>query len=60
MEGIKMNNDLEKCYDYIRDIIDYLETHASDMKGMELYNEAIELLAGLTFMPVDRESIDLG
>jgi hypothetical protein len=55
-----MNNDLEKCYDYIRDIIDYLETHASDMKGMELYNEAIELLANLTFMPVDRESIDLG
>jgi hypothetical protein len=43
-----MNNDLEKCYDYIRDIIDYLETHVSDMRGMELYNQAIELLAGIT------------
>jgi hypothetical protein len=47
-----MNNDLERCYDYIRDVIDYLETHASDNRGMELYNEAIELLAGLTFVPV--------
>jgi hypothetical protein len=55
-----MNNDLEKCYDYIRDIIDYLETHASDNRGMELYNEAIEILAGITFEPVDRKSIDLG
>jgi hypothetical protein len=29
------------------------------MKGMDLYNGAIEILAGITFMPVDRESIDL-
>jgi hypothetical protein len=49
-----MNNDLEKCYDYIRDIIDYLETHASDTKGMELYNQAIEILANLMIEPVDR------
>jgi hypothetical protein len=49
-----MNNDLEKCYDYIRDIIDYLEVHTSDLRGLELYNEAIEILAGITFVPVDR------
>jgi hypothetical protein len=46
-----MNNDLEKCYDYIRDVIDYLETHASDMKGMELYNNAINLLANIEIVP---------
>jgi hypothetical protein len=43
-----MNNDLEHCYDYIRDIIDYLETHASDIRGMNLYNEALDLLSNIT------------
>jgi hypothetical protein len=49
-----MNPDLEKCYDYIRDIIDYLETHVSDIKGMELYNNGVDLLANIMIEPVDR------
>jgi hypothetical protein len=52
--GVNMNPDLEKCYDYIRDIIDYLETHASDMRGMELYNTAKELLGDITVDLIDR------
>jgi len=48
--------DMNKYYDFIRDTIDYLEVHATDMWGLELYNIAISLLADIQVTPIDIEN----